>query len=142
MSYERNDRKQESVYSKKVKAGKRRTYFFDVKSTRSNDYFLIITESKKRFEDGGYDRHQLFVYKEDFNKFVKALSETVDHIKTDLMPDFNFDIFNHEYNDSETDDSYKTTPQVVEVAELNTVENALPEVEKTITHSIEQDDKW
>ena len=87
----------ESVYSKRIKAGKRRTYFFDVRATRGNDYYLTITESRKRFNDGGYDRHKLFLYKEDFNKFTKALNEAVDYMKTELMPDFDFDAYNHEY---------------------------------------------
>ena len=86
----------ESVYSKRIKAGKRRTYFFDVRATRGNDYYLTITESRKRFNDGGYDRHKLFLYKEDFNKFTKALNEAVDYMKTELMPDFDFDAFNHD----------------------------------------------
>lgn len=89
------NRNNESVFSKRVKAGKRRTYFFDVKTTRANDYFITITESKKRFEDDGYDRHKMFIYKEDFNKFAEALVETVNYVKTDLMPDFDFDAFNH-----------------------------------------------
>lgn len=93
----------ESVYSKRIRAGKRRTYFFDVRATRGNDYFLTITESRKRFDDNGYDRHKIFLYKEDFNKFIKALGEAIDYVKTDLMPDFDFDAFNHEYNDGETD---------------------------------------
>ena len=96
MAYENNDKRQESVYSSRIKAGKRRTYFFDVRATRANDYFLTITESRKRFEDDGYDRSKLFLYKEDFNKFIKGLTEAVDFVKTDLMPDFNFDAFNHE----------------------------------------------
>src|SRR4051795_3881397 len=87
----------ESVYSKRIRAGKRRTYFFDVRATRGNDYYLTITESRKRFNDDGYDRHKIFLYKEDFNKFCKALGEAVDYVKTDLMPDFDFDAFNHEY---------------------------------------------
>lgn len=89
----------DSVYSKRIRAGKRRTYFFDVRTTRGNDYYLTITESRKRFNDDGYDRHKIFLYKEDFNKFLKALSEAVDHVKTDLMPDFDFDAFNHEYDE-------------------------------------------
>lgn len=101
MAYENNDKKLESVYSKRIRAGKRRTYFFDVRATRGNDYYLTITESRKRFDDNGYDRHKIFLYKEDFNKFIKALIEAVDYVKTDLMPDFDFDAFNHEYNDSE-----------------------------------------
>src|SRR3954468_6230070 len=89
----------ESVYSKRIRAGKRRTYFFDVRATRSNDYFLTITESRKRFDNNGYDRHKIFLYKEDFNKFSKALTEAVDYLKTDLMPDFDFDAFNHDNYD-------------------------------------------
>jgi hypothetical protein len=100
VAYENNDKKMESVYSKRIKAGKRRTYFFDVRATRGNDYYLTITESRKRFNDGGYDRHKLFLYKEDFNKFIKALNEAVDYVKTDLMPDFDFDAYNHEYPDN------------------------------------------
>jgi hypothetical protein len=94
----------ESVYSKRIRAGKRRTYFFDVRATRGNDYYLTITESRKRFDDNGYDRHKIFLYKEDFNKFIKALTEAVDYVKTDLMPDFDFDAFNHEYNDNEAEE--------------------------------------
>lgn len=91
-----NNRNNESLFSKRIKAGKRRTYFFDVRSTRGNDYFITITESKKRFDDNGYDRHKMFLYKEDFNKFIAALSETVNYVKTDLMPDFDFDAYNHD----------------------------------------------
>ena len=93
---EQFDRKQDSVYSKRLKAGKRRTYFFDVRATRGNDYFLTITESRKRMTDDGYDRHKIFLYKEDFHKFLKGLNEAVDYVKTELMPDFNFDAFNHD----------------------------------------------
>ncbi len=101
VSYENNKnyeekRNAEVAFSKKIKAGKRRTYFFDVRETRGNDYFITITESKKRFNDDGYDRHKMFLYKEDFNKFLTALTETIDFVKTDLMPDFDFDAFNHD----------------------------------------------
>ncbi len=96
MEYDNNDKKMESIYSKRIRAGKRRTYFFDVRATRGNDYYLTITESRKRFNDNGYDRHKIFLYKEDFNKFIKALGEAVDYVKTDLMPDFDFDAFNHD----------------------------------------------
>ena len=96
MAYENNDKKMDSVYSKRIKAGKRRTYFFDVRETRGNDYYLTITESRKRFDSDGYDRHKIFLYKEDFNKFVKGLNEAVDFVKTELMPDFDFDAFNHD----------------------------------------------
>lgn len=101
MSYENNKnyeekRNTEVAFSKKIKAGKRRTYFFDVRETRGSDYFITITESKKRFNDDGYDRHKMFLYKEDFNKFLAALTETIDFVKTDLMPDFDFEAFNHD----------------------------------------------
>jgi len=96
VAYDNNDKKMESIYSKRIRAGKRRTYFFDVRATRGNDYYLTITESRKRFNDNGYDRHKIFLYKEDFNKFIKALNEAVDYVKTDLMPDFDFDAFNHD----------------------------------------------
>ncbi|MBL0359023.1 MAG: DUF3276 family protein [Chitinophagaceae bacterium] len=86
----------ESVYSKRIRAGKRRTYFFDVRETRGNDYYLTITESRKRFDSDGYDRHKIFLYKEDFNKFIKGLTDAVDYVKTELMPDFDFDAFNHD----------------------------------------------
>lgn len=110
VAYENNDKRMESVYSKRIRAGKRRTYFFDVRTTRGNDYYLTITESRKRFNDDGYDRHKIFLYKEDFNKFIKALTEAVDHVKTELMPDFDFDAFNHD-NDSEGE--YGAEPEQV-----------------------------
>ena len=96
MAYDNNDKRMESVYSKRIRAGKRRTYFFDVRATRSNDYYLTITESRKKFDQDGYDRHKIFLYKEDFNKFLKALTEAIDYVKTDLMPDFDFDAYNHD----------------------------------------------
>ena len=80
----------EEVFSKKVRAGKR-TYFFDVKTTMKDDYYITITESKKRYEDGGYVKHKIFLYKEDFNKFSEAFTETVNYVKSDLMPEYDFD---------------------------------------------------
>lgn len=97
----RNDSRNESLYSKRIKAGKRRTYFFDVRATRGNDYFITITESKKRFDDNGYDRHKMFLYKEDFNKFLAGLTDTINYVKTDLMPNFDFDAFNHDQENEE-----------------------------------------
>jgi hypothetical protein len=78
---EKNDRG--DLFSKSVRAGKR-TYFFDVKSTRGNDYYLTITESKKRFGTDGkftYEKHKIFLYKEDFEKFIEGLNEAVTHIR-------------------------------------------------------------
>ncbi len=73
----------DEIYSKSVRAGKR-TYFFDVKSTRGGDLYLTITESKKRFQDDGkfyFEKHKLFLYKEDFEKFSDGLSEVIDKIE-------------------------------------------------------------
>ena len=110
MAYENNDKKMESVYSKRIRAGKRRTYFFDVRETRGSDYYLTITESRKRFDSEGYDRHKIFLYKEDFNKFIKGLAEAIDYVKTDLMPDFDFDAFNHENPYEGEEGTYQNTP--------------------------------
>ena len=76
-----DNKEREEVFSKKVRAGKR-TYFFDVKATRSGDFYLTLTESKKRLEDGVFVKHKIFLYKEDFEKFVEGLNETVEYIKS------------------------------------------------------------
>jgi hypothetical protein len=75
------NRERDEVYSKKVRAGKR-TYFFDVKATRSNDYYITVTESKKRLEDGIFVKHKIFLYKEDFEKFAEGLTDAVEYIKS------------------------------------------------------------
>lgn len=79
-----SDRTSDDVYSKPVRAGKR-TYFFDVKSTKDNsDFYLTITESKRRTAPDGtfqYDKHKIFLYKEDFEKFQQGLSEVLEYIK-------------------------------------------------------------
>lgn len=75
---ERND-----LYSKSIRAGKR-TYFFDVKATKSNEYYLTLTESKKRFMEDGkftYEKHKIFLYREDFEKFVDALNDAIGYVK-------------------------------------------------------------
>lgn len=74
----------DEIYSKAIRAGKR-TYFFDVKATRQNDYYLTITESKRRMNKDGsfyYEKHKIFLYKEDFNKFVDGLNDMIEFIKT------------------------------------------------------------
>ncbi len=138
MAYENNDKKMESIYSKRIRAGKRRTYFFDVKATRANDYYLTITESRKRFNDNGYDRHKVFLYKEDFNKFIKALGEAVDYVKTELMPDFNFDAYNHDEVPVEQDgvDSVESISSETEVES----ESSAPA--ENNSSSQEEVDKW
>ena len=146
MSYDLNEKKQESVFSKRIKAGKRRTYFFDVRETRGNDYFLTITESRKRFDDNGYDRHKVFIYKEDFNKFTKALIESVDYVKTELMPDFDFDAFNHEYLENNENNFSEANEHVVVNAvkdeTVNLVEQKVENTNSSNDSSIEHVDKW
>ena len=79
-----NDGYKDEIFTKRVRAGKR-TYFFDVKSTKSEkDYYITITESK-RVGDDEYEKHKIFLYKEDFEKFREALAETVDHVQTNLL---------------------------------------------------------
>lgn len=148
MAYENNNPQErstnEGLYSKRLKAGKRRTYFFDVRTTKGNDYFLTITESKKRFNDNGYDRHKIFLYKEDFNKFQAALNDAVSFVKTELLPDFDFDQYNHE--DYEHMDSEEQEPYAVEhepvVNSTSTPASDFP-TEHTESPSLDEDvDKW
>lgn len=75
-----DNKEREEVYSKKVRAGKR-TYFFDVKATRAGDFYLTLTESKKRLEDGAFIKHKIFLYKEDFEKFNEGFQETIAYIR-------------------------------------------------------------
>ena len=73
----------DEIFSKVVRAGKR-TYFFDVKATRKDDYYLTITESKKIFDKDGrfhFEKHKLFLYKEDFEKFEEGLAEAINYIR-------------------------------------------------------------
>jgi hypothetical protein len=154
VAYENNDKRMESVYSKRIRAGKRRTYFFDVRATRSNDYYLTITESRKKFNEDGYDRHKIFLYKEDFNKFIKALTEAVDYVKTDLMPDFDFDAFNHDQvqdngeGQHENHEHVESSPAdpVVNVSEPEPVKaetvTVTAQPTSSATDHLEEVDKW
>lgn len=105
--FDNNDQRGD-IFAKSVRAGKR-TYFFDVRSTRNNDYYLTITESKRRFNEGSekpfFEKHKIFLYKEDFDKFSEGLLEAIDYIKQNFpagegeqnhnqgnnLSDFNFD---------------------------------------------------
>lgn len=106
------NRYRDEVYSRRVPAGKR-TYFFDVKTTRSGeDFFVTITESK-RVDDNRYEKHKIFLYKEDFGKFVAALHEVVQHIVDERLPEYDFrnlpeltGVDDVESNSSEDEGSY------------------------------------
>ncbi len=149
MAYENNDKKMESVYSQRIRAGKRRTYFFDVRETRGNDFYLTITESRKKFDSDGYERHKIFLYKEDFNKFLKGLGEAVDYVKTELMPDFDFDAFNHDNPEGEGQVADTAAPAapvaeapVAPEAEIATPETPAAPSAPVDNGSTEEVDKW
>lgn len=107
---ENSGNERNEIFSKKVRAGKR-TYFFDVKSTRSNDFYLTITESKRKQKDDGffYEKHKIFLYKEDFYKFRDALNESVSHITDELLngyePPFDEESNSESSNESEKSDT-------------------------------------
>lgn len=86
----KDSNRREDIFSKPVRAGKR-TYFFDVKATRGNDYYLTITESKRRIDERGkfhYDKHKLFVYKEDFEKFAEGLRDAITFVRNEKGADY------------------------------------------------------
>jgi hypothetical protein len=89
------------IFSKRVKAGKR-TYFFDVKSTRSMDYYITITESKRKDKEEGFffEKHKIFLYKEDFYNFRDALLESMNHVTEELLDGYEPPIRNEEQDDS------------------------------------------
>jgi Protein of unknown function (DUF3276) len=142
------DNERKEIFSERVRAGKR-TYFFDVKATRSNDYYLTITESKRRYKDDGYtyEKHKIFLYKEDFNKFLKGLNATVDHVKEELLPEVDFDKFDREREEyfnakengsSVSSDTESATLKTEEVSETDV--DATTEKEETTT--VENELKW
>jgi hypothetical protein len=126
---QREDR--DRIYSKRVRAGKR-TYFFDVRTTRSNDYYLTITESRRFQQDGEfvYEKSKMFIYKEDFEKFADALQGTVDHIKKELIPDFDFSQFTDEHS---TETFIEGEPVAKKVIEQKTTVAPVVETETKVT---------
>lgn len=100
---------QESVYSTKVRAGKRRTYFFDVRKTKGDDYYITLTESTKKFNDNGYTRHKIFLYKEDFNRFMEGLQGAIDYVKDDLLPEYDYEQFDRRQEEWEEESRNSAT---------------------------------
>ncbi len=89
--------KKEEIFSKRIRAGKKRTYFIDVRSTRKSDYYVTITESKRKHpESKEFIKHKIFLYKEDFNKFVEGLNEAIDYVKENLLPEYDFEKFDND----------------------------------------------
>ena len=150
MDNENNQRRFESVYSNKVRAGKRRTYFFDVRQTKGDDYYLTLTESTKRFNDDGYERHKIFLYKEDFNRFLSGLEDAVNYVKTELMPDYDYDEYTRRHEEWEaarkaeneaaaaaenngSSEEAKDSSEKVETTEEDSEENTSVETEDDIS---------
>ena len=130
----------DEVYSEKIRAGKR-TYFFDVRSTRSNDYYITITESKRRFNGRGYDKHKIFLYKEDFNKFLASLNKTVDHVKTELLPDYDYDEFDRKREwDNEMGESESSSSEVEMPVEEEAAAEAEAKAAEATSTEVEADD--
>ncbi len=131
----------EEIFSKAVRAGKR-TYFFDVKATRRNDYYLTLTESKKRFNRDGrfyFEKHKIFLYKEDFDKFSEGLSEVIEFIKNakpELIENFETgseETSNHESQIEETvSDELKDAEKPEEVKDSNE-DNSDDSMEESLT---------
>ena len=128
MDNDQNSRRFESVFSNKVRAGKRRTYFFDVRKTKGEDFYITLTESTKRFNGDGYERHKIFLYKEDFNRFVEGLEETINHVKTELMPDYDYDEFTRRNQEWE---EKRQSEQLQEAEESQSMEKATSETANT-----------
>lgn len=131
------DNKFESVYSSKVKAGKRRTYFFDVRKTKGEDYYITLTESTKRYNGEGYDRHKIFLYKEDFDRFQQSLDEVISHIKTELMPDYDYE----EYTRRQEEWEAKAAEEGFE-SSTQTDESGGDEGEKKATEGADDEMSW
>ena len=126
MSEENGNYQKDEIYSKAVRAGKR-TYFFDVKSTRGNDLYLTITESKRRYNDDGsfrYEKHKLFLYKEDFDKFQDGFEDALGKIK-ELQA-------TEEYKVKETyvEQTTEETPKKVEESESSFTDVSFEDLDK------------
>ena len=106
-----NRRRQETEYSNKVRAGKRRTYFFDVRRTKGDDFYLTLTESTRKSHGDGYERHKLFLYKEDFNRFLQGLEDAINYVKQDLMPEYDYDEFTRRHEEFEERRANGTLPE-------------------------------
>lgn len=106
-----NQQEKEELFSRSVKAGKR-TYFFDVKTTKKDDYYLTITERKKKFDEKGklhVEKHKVFLYKEDFDKFFEALEESINHIQSKVsLEGQSIDKTTEQFTDVDFDDLEKS----------------------------------
>lgn len=137
-----NQKKFESVFSKKVRAGKRRTYFFDVRQTKGDDYYLTLTESTRRINGDGYERHKIFLYKEDFNRFQGGLDEAINYIKTELMPDYDYEEFDRRQAEWEEKRAAMEAGTYVEPEAESSTETSSEEVVEEKEIESEDDISW
>ncbi len=128
MSYD-NQFQREIVHTVKVRAGRKRTYFFDIQKAKNGDYYVTLSETTRR-DDGRFKRQKLFLYKEDFNRFVKGLEEVVNMIKTDLMPDYDYDLFDRRQEE------WEAKQRELEAQEATTSEEQSP-ADNTSTEATE-----
>lgn len=142
MDNESNQRRFESVYSKKVRAGKRRTYFFDVRRTKGDDFYLTLTESTKKFNGDGYERHKIFLYKEDFNRFIDGLQEAVDHVKTELMPEYDYDEYTRRHLEYEEQLALENSQNGTQAAADESKSDIDPEDDSKSELESEDDISW
>ncbi len=134
------DKAHERVYTNKVRAGRRRTYFFDVRQTKGSDYYITLTESTKRFDGEGFTRHKIFLYKEDFNRFVDGLQDAINHIKNDLMPDYDYEEFDRrqeEWEKSKENEALTATEEVSSTPESTEPSEDVPSEPESETPSSE-----
>ena len=111
--------REEEIFSKTMRAG-RRTYFFDVRSTKAGDYYLTLTESKKFTNDDGsyhYKKHKIYLYKEDFSEFSSNLSEMTDYIIKEKGEEV---ISERHQKDYQREEKQETTSKETEIAEEET----------------------
>jgi hypothetical protein len=128
----------ESVFTSKVKAGKRRTYFFDVRKTKGEDYYITLTESTKRFNGDGVERHKIFVYKEDFNRFQNGLNDAINHVKTELMPDYDYAQYERRHEEWEKEQAEKNKNEV-QIEESSSTTSEEPSTGSDVS---EEDVSW
>lgn len=140
---ENKEIERKEIFSERVRAGKR-TYFFDVKATRANDYYLTITESKRRYKDDGYtyEKHKIFLYKEDFNKFVKALNTAVGYVKEELLPDVDFEQFDSKPEATERSAGTNKTAVAVSEESHEVAEETIEIADNSEGSSADTDLKW
>ncbi len=122
-----NENRLESVYTSKVRAGKRRTYFFDVRKTKGEDFYITLTESTRRFNAEGYERHKIFLYKEDFNRFQNGLNDAINHVKTELMPDFDYEQYERRQAEWEAQQVLEAENPIIESATVSKEDSEVSE---------------